>query len=160
MWRQGYVQTDATTPNNVLELLANNIASICTGLKVWPVSNFAQQHATTFNNMQQGVQTDAICNIQQCWELLVYNVASVCTQPKTIISQSCTKSLKFTIWYKLNRHNSCKRLEYWKRSSLVKAVFKWKLWLHTFQRRRKDLKHLLRFYYELTKWPTTNWLDA
>ena len=51
------------------------------GWKVWPVSNFAQQHATTFNNMQQGVQTDATCNIQQCWELLVNNVASVCTQP-------------------------------------------------------------------------------
>ena len=36
------------------------------GWKVWPVSNFAQQHATTSNNMQQGVQTDATCNIQQC----------------------------------------------------------------------------------------------
>ena len=42
----------------------------------------AQQHATTSKNMQQGVQTDATCNIQQCWELLVNNVASVCTQPK------------------------------------------------------------------------------
>ena len=49
------------------------------GWKVWPVSNFAQQHATASNNMQQGVQTDATCNIQQCWELLVNNVASVCT---------------------------------------------------------------------------------
>ena len=28
-----------------------------------------------------GFQTDATCNIQQCWELLVNNVASVCTQP-------------------------------------------------------------------------------
>ena len=37
--------------------------------------------ATTSNNMQQDVQTDATCNIQQCWELLVNNVASVCTQP-------------------------------------------------------------------------------
>ena len=36
------------------------------GWKVWPVSNFAQQHATTSNNMQQGVQTDPKCNIQQC----------------------------------------------------------------------------------------------
>ena len=54
------------------------------GWKVWPVSNFAQQHATTSNNMQQGVQTDATCNIQQCWELLVNNVASVCTQPNTL----------------------------------------------------------------------------
>ena len=31
--------------------------------------------------MQQGVQTDATCNIQQCWELLVNDVASVSAQP-------------------------------------------------------------------------------
>ena len=49
------------------------------GWKVWPVSNFAQQHAITSNNMQQGAQTDATCNIQQCWKLLANNVASVCT---------------------------------------------------------------------------------
>ena len=35
--------------------------------------------AATRNNMQQGVQADATCNIQQCLELLVNNVASVCT---------------------------------------------------------------------------------
>ena len=29
--------------------------------------------------MQQGVQTDAMYTIQQCWELLANNVASVCT---------------------------------------------------------------------------------
>ena len=34
--------------------------------------------ATTPNNMQQAVQTDATCNIQH-WELLANNVASVCT---------------------------------------------------------------------------------
>ena len=32
--------------------------------------------------MQQGVQTNTTCNIQQCWELLANNVASVCKQPK------------------------------------------------------------------------------
>ena len=37
------------------------------GGNVWPDSNFPQQHATTSNNMQQGVQTDATCNIQQCY---------------------------------------------------------------------------------------------
>ena len=37
----------------------------------------AQQLPTTRDNMQQGVQTDATCNIQQCWELLACNVASV-----------------------------------------------------------------------------------
>ena len=48
--------------------------------------------ATTSNNMQQGVQSNATCNIQQCWELLANillrpfargftpnNVASLCT---------------------------------------------------------------------------------
>ena len=41
------------------------VAFVCTELKVWPVSNFVQQLLTTSNNMQQGVQTDAVCNIQQ-----------------------------------------------------------------------------------------------
>ena len=36
------------------------------GLKVWPVSNFEQQHATTSNNVQQRVQTGVTCNVQQC----------------------------------------------------------------------------------------------
>ena len=39
---------------------------------------------TLRNNTQQGVQTDATSNIQQCWKLLVNNVASVCTQPKEV----------------------------------------------------------------------------
>ena len=54
------VNTDATTHNIVGPLRV--VASICTWLKVWPVSKFAQQHAT-----------DATCNIQQCWELLLSN---------------------------------------------------------------------------------------
>ena len=45
--------------------------------------------------MQQGVQTDATCNIQLCWELLVNNVASVCTQPY-VIKHYC-KFPSFTI---------------------------------------------------------------
>ena len=57
------------------ELLANNLASVCTGLKL----KFAH-FQTLRNNMQQGVQTDATCTIQQCWELLAKNVAyAVCT---------------------------------------------------------------------------------
>ena len=56
------MQTDATTRNIVAKSL--------TGFKLC---------ATTHNNTQQGVQTDATCTrIQQCWELLAYNVASVC----------------------------------------------------------------------------------
>ena len=63
-----YVQTDATTPN--VRSWWNNVPSVCTGLKVWPVSNFAKQLPTTSSNMQQGVQTDATCKIQQCCVLL------------------------------------------------------------------------------------------
>ena len=36
--------------------------------------------------MQQGVQTDATCKVQQRWELLVNNVASVCTQPNVFVA--------------------------------------------------------------------------
>ena len=43
--------------------------------------------ATTFNNMQRGVQTDATCNIQQCLEFLVNNVSFVCTQPKDRVTK-------------------------------------------------------------------------
>ena len=46
-------------------------------------------YATTPNNMQQHVQTDATCNIHQFWELLANNFASVCTglkrENKTLI---------------------------------------------------------------------------
>ena len=36
------------------------------------------------NNMQQGVQTDATCNIQQCFELLANNVVFVFTGLKSL----------------------------------------------------------------------------
>ena len=52
--------------------------------------------ATTSNNMQQDVQTDATCNIQQCWELLVNNVASVCTQPNNSQQHASTHMLRVT----------------------------------------------------------------
>ena len=34
--------------------------------------------------MQQGVQTDATCNIQHWWELLANNVASICKGLKSV----------------------------------------------------------------------------
>ena len=37
------------------------------------------QTLRTHNNMQQGVQVDATCIIQQCWELLGKKVVSFCT---------------------------------------------------------------------------------
>ena len=67
-------------PNNVGKSCANrsNIVALrvgdhgtkemlgVAGSKVWPFSNFSQQLPTKRNNMQQGVQMDATCNIQQC----------------------------------------------------------------------------------------------
>ena len=44
-------QTDAT----LLEI----VASVCTQLKVWPVSNRLRDNSQQRNNMQQGEQTDA-----------------------------------------------------------------------------------------------------
>ena len=55
-----YVQTDAT--------MLGVVASICTWLNVWPVSNFAQQLPTTRNNVQLDTQ----------W-VTSNNLASVCT---------------------------------------------------------------------------------
>ena len=61
VWRA--VQTDST----LLRYAYTKEKLGVVGWKVWPVSNFAQHHATTSNNVQQGVQTDATCNIQQCF---------------------------------------------------------------------------------------------
>ena len=51
---------DAPTPNVVGPTMLGVVASVSKRLKVWPVSNIAQQHVT-------GVQTEATCTIQQCW---------------------------------------------------------------------------------------------
>ena len=67
---------DGTYFKKCCDLLAKNVAHICSGLKVWPVSNFAKQRATTSSNKQQGVQTDATCTSN--------NVASFCTLLKGI----------------------------------------------------------------------------
>ena len=73
VWRA--VQTDAT--------LLRYASAITQPIKCWEllVQKFDRfkLYATTSNNMQQGVQTDATCNIQQCWELLGDIVASVRT---------------------------------------------------------------------------------
>ena len=46
------MQTDATSANNSQHcwvLFANDVASVCMGLKVWPVSNYTQQLPTSAN---------------------------------------------------------------------------------------------------------------
>ena len=56
-----------TSPKQMLEELCKRIEHCCATLRrSRPVSNCAQQLPTTRNNMQQGVQTYATCNSQQC----------------------------------------------------------------------------------------------
>ena len=59
--------THATTMLGVVAPVRLHAALTC--FKLWQ---------TTRNNIHQGVQTNATCNIQQCWELLAFSVTSVC----------------------------------------------------------------------------------
>ena len=64
------VQTDPT--------LLRYASAITEQKKCWELlAETFDQFQTLRNNMQQVVETDATCNIQQCWELLANNVASV-----------------------------------------------------------------------------------
>ena len=68
------VQTDPT--------LLRYASAITEQKKCWELlAEKFDQFQTLRNNMQQGVQTDATWNIQQCWELEANNVAFVCTGP-------------------------------------------------------------------------------
>ena len=68
------VQTDPT--------LLRYASAITEQKKCWELlAEKFDRFQTLRNNMQEGVQTDSTSNIQQCWELLVNNVASFCTQP-------------------------------------------------------------------------------
>ena len=72
-----------------LEELCKRIQHCCATLRrsrnkrivgsCWLKSLTGFKLCATSNNMQQGVQTDATWNIQQCWELLANNVVSVCS---------------------------------------------------------------------------------
>ena len=72
------LQTDSTllaSNSHCWELLANDVESVFTYLKGWPVSNFAQELPATCNR---------VCKIKQhaskqCWKFLTNNVAYVCT---------------------------------------------------------------------------------
>ena len=99
------MQTDATP--------SNNATSVCTGLKVLPLSNFAQQLPTTCNRVWQ---TDATCNIE-------HYIASVCaglqtriwyhvTQPAQPVESFPKKNL-----YYLNLSNGAK--------SFILSLHKW-----------------------------------
>ena len=65
------VQTDPT--------LLRYASAITEQKKCWELlAEKFDRYQTLRNDMQQGVQTDTRCNIQQFWELLANNVASVC----------------------------------------------------------------------------------
>ena len=88
------MQTDATSHNIVAccwGFLANNVASVCMGLKVWAVSNYIQQVPTSANivvvvgtsfvvpkSRTLKAHTNERNKSQQCCVLLPNNVASVC----------------------------------------------------------------------------------
>ena len=57
--------------------IPNIVGSCCIPLYVAKSLTGFKLCAST--NMQQGVQTDATCNIQLSWEFLANDVASVCT---------------------------------------------------------------------------------
>ena len=65
------------------------VASVCTGINVLPVSNFAQQLPTTRKNMQQAVQKTKTCNIQQFWELLANNAKMASIVKKVFTANLC-----------------------------------------------------------------------
>ena len=62
-------------------------AFVCTKLNVWPVSNFTQKLPTTRNGVCKR-KRKRTCKIQQCWEFLANNVASVCTRLYTAVALS------------------------------------------------------------------------
>ena len=82
------MQTDATSANNSQHcwvLLANNVASVCMDLKVWPVSNYTQQVPTLLWFHANGRNKSQHCWAHKCWVLLANNVGSVCMGLKVAI---------------------------------------------------------------------------
>ena len=71
------------------------------GSKIWRISNLAQQHPTTRNNIQQDVQSDTTCRSQNFWMLLAKKVANVCTQGR---SQDFSKGGGGLHWVKQYRY--------------------------------------------------------
>ena len=130
------MRNERAWPNNVGRAVQTNpkllrdASAITEQKKYWELlaENF-DRFQTLRNNIQhcmkQGVQTDATCNIQQCWELLANNVASVSTGPKT------EGSKEFNFWkdfyfalsenYLLQRHAThvCFHIIYQYRSSYI-----------------------------------------
>ena len=82
------------------------------GWKVWLVSNFAQQHARTSNNMQQGVQTNATCNIQgnvgSCWPTMLRPFARGLTRTANSQTNLCNVTMYYRSFCCLEVIKGCK----------------------------------------------------
>ena len=62
---------------NLAKRLQLHATSTNVAWKIWPVSNWGQQHQTCHNTSQKGGQAHATCCIQQCCDMLRWNVAIV-----------------------------------------------------------------------------------
>ena len=75
--------------------------------------------------MQQGVQTDATCNIQQCWELLANKGASIYTgiyclfREAQQLKKKTLQKKKTSTWEK--QHAFCVRCPFWR--DLIRSTF-------------------------------------
>ena len=75
------METNATRTNNSQHcwvLLTNNVASVCMGRKVWPVSQQVPQVPILLWIHANGRNKSQHCWAQQCWVLLANNVGSLC----------------------------------------------------------------------------------
>jgi len=77
--------------NNSQHCCAKNAACCC--VRVAVVYKRMQELPPARYNMQQGVQTDGTCNIQQCWDLLANNVTLFARGFKMIKNYSQRKSV-------------------------------------------------------------------
>ena len=68
------------------------VASVYTLLKLLPVSNIGHQIPITCNNMQQGMQTDPTCNIQQ-WCVRLHGASDVCRGSPVTLQLTFWKSI-------------------------------------------------------------------
>ena len=72
------VYTDPTLLHHASAITEQKKCWESVGWKVWPVSNFAQQHATTSTNMQQvcrGIPHVTSNNVGSCWPTMLHPLA-------------------------------------------------------------------------------------
>ena len=76
--------------------------------------NNTQQHPTTCNRVRKRTQ-HVTCNMQQCWELLANNLASVCTGLKT----RTTTRTRFSQYWVLLGHEQA---SFWRENVIAVVI--------------------------------------